>query len=122
MSIPVALDEIEETARPLGPAAFVVANAEAGPPLVLHAVIRFDHGELCTTLGRRMRRAVAAAPDVAVVWPPSTPGAMSLIVDTVAVAPADADGGVRLRPTGAVWHRPAPVEGTGPDGGQPAAG
>jgi hypothetical protein len=49
---------------------------------------------------------------VALLWPPNERGQFSLIVDAD-VTSAD-EGEVRLRPTRAVLHRPAP-SGTGSD-------
>lgn len=54
--------------------------------------------------GRGSVANAAANPEVTLLWPPLEVGAMSLIVDGT----AEVDGAdVRVRPTGAVLHKPA---------------
>jgi|tagenome__1003787_1003787.scaffolds.fasta_scaffold20821854_2 hypothetical protein len=60
-------------------------------------------------LGRRTHANLAARPDVSLVWPPTTEGGYSLIVDARATV---SDDGARLTPEHAVLHRPATGEAT----------
>ena len=54
-------------------------------------------------VGRHTRANVEAHPEVTLLWPPSTPGGYSLIVDGHAVQPDP----LTVTPTRAVLHRPA---------------
>jgi hypothetical protein len=58
-------------------------------------------------VGRHSTANAAATPDVTLVWPPTSEGGYSLIVDGTAVV---ADGTVQVTPAKAILHRPAPGE------------
>jgi hypothetical protein len=57
-------------------------------------------------IGRRTRENALARPAVGVIWPPQSEADYSLIVDGQAVVTGDS---LRITPTRAVLHRPAPA-------------
>ncbi len=109
MSIQVSIDELEAVAAEYGPAAYVLTASGDGPPLVTHSATRFEGADIVVRLGRSGCRALAANPGACLLWAAIPDQPMSLIVDGVVVGVPDSDGGeVRIRPTTAVRHRPAP--------------
>jgi hypothetical protein len=60
-------------------------------------------------IGRRSRTNAGARPLVSILWPAVDDDGFSLIVDATAALTVPADGDtLRLTPTHAVLHRPAP--------------
>jgi hypothetical protein len=109
MSIQVPVKDLEQCAADYGPAAYVLVGVLDGPPRVTHSSVRFESGDLVVSVGRRAAAALVVNPDVCVLWPATKDQSMSLIVDGEVVDPIDPAGGdVRVRPVGAVRHRPAP--------------
>ncbi|MGP4057027.1 pyridoxamine 5'-phosphate oxidase family protein [Mycobacterium sp. 4D054] len=74
------------------------AHTVAVAPVATDGILRID------SIGNSTRRNASAHPAVTLVWPPREPGGYSLIVDGRAEAAGD---GMRIRPAGAVLHRPA---------------
>ena len=111
MSMKVAIDEIEAVAASYGPAAYVLVSSADGPPRVTHVTVGFDGTTIVVSLGRSAAGAIADNPRVCVLWSATDQEPMSLIVDGTVVSDVDVDEGgeVRIEPTGAVRHRPAPV-------------
>ncbi len=110
MSVQVPVDELQAVAAAYGPAAYVLTATGDGPPRVTHSTVGFDGADLIVRLGRTGCRAVKANPGVCVLWAATTDEPMSLIVDGDVVGVPDPDGGeVRIRPSAAVQHRPAPA-------------
>ena len=110
MSIQVSLEDIESYTVDYGLAAYVLAGVAEGPPRVTHSAVRFDRGDIVVSVGRRAAAALGDNPEVCVLWPATVDQSMSLIVDGEVVGTVDPEGGdVRIRPTGAVRHRPAPL-------------
>lgn len=110
VSIQIALEDLVELAPEYGPSAYAVVGTDAGPPRITHSPVTFTpHGELVVELGRSSHRALAERPALALLWPATNEQSMSLIVDCEVSGSLDLDDGgeVRLRPTGAVRHRPA---------------
>ena len=105
MSIAVDLHELRDFAAQQAPFAYLLTVSDDGRP---HAVaIRPEVGTRDVTLeaGSRSCANATARPDVSLLWPPLTHDDYSLIVD----GQASVDGGtMRLTPTRAVRHRPAP--------------
>jgi hypothetical protein len=105
MSITVDLHELHDIADQQAPFAYLLTVSDDGRP---HAVaVRPDVGERAVTFeaGTRSCANAAARPDVSLLWPPLTHDDYSLIVD----GRASVDGAtMRLDPTRAVRHRPAP--------------
>ena len=89
-----------------GATAYVLCGGADGRPHISHATVTLDGGALHFAAGRRSAANMTERPLVAVLWPPFEPGGFSLIVDAVAEVH---ENGVRLVPTNAVLHRPAPV-------------
>ena len=103
MSVPVALTDLEGALAGYPWGYFVSVNAE--PRAHMRAVpTRFVGGVLLARVGAGTLVNVAARPSVTMVFPPSEPGAFSLIVDGTAEVRGDE---VALHPTSAVLHQPA---------------
>ena len=109
VSVKIPIDDLPEFAEEYGSAPYVVVAGTDGPPRITHSESRFDGELLVVRLGPTSHRVLAADPAVAVLWPATRDQSMSLIVDGTVEGPLDPeDGGeVRIRPTGAVHHRPA---------------
>jgi hypothetical protein len=109
MSITVDLHELRDVAAHQAPFAYLLTVSDDRRP---HAVaIRPEVGDAEITLeaGRSSCANAAARPDVSLLWPPLTHDDYSLIVDGQAVVDGSS---VRLVPTRAVRHRPAPGGGS----------
>lgn len=111
MTIPVALQDIQEKARPFGRFAFVITSAGASSPRVTHVEVSFaehDGPVIQTELGRSACRELAGNSQVTVLWPTKSDNdELSLIVDGhVQEIPEDGQGGkVLIIPTSAILHR-----------------
>jgi hypothetical protein len=118
MSIPVELPGLPEVMARYRFAYLLTGTAEGAP----HAVAvtpRLEGGVLVIDgIGRRSRANLLARPDVGLVWPPASESDYSLIVDGQAAMDGES---LRIAPTRAVLHRPAPgakpvaAEGCGSD-------
>lgn len=110
MSQQVPVDELEAAAAAYGETAYAVVNSSEGPPRVTHVRVRFAGDTIEVLLGRGAASAAAANPLMSLVWPASADQSMSLIVDGQAevLEEPSPETAVRIRPTGAVRHRPAP--------------
>jgi len=108
VSVPVALDRLYAEVERFGRSPYLLTVAADGRPHAVAVTVRWRGDELVASAGNRTRANAAERPLVSLLWPPAEPGGFSLIVDGTA---ADADGGgVSVRPTTAVLHRPAPRE------------
>lgn len=86
--------------------AYLLTASEAGAPHAVAVSAVLEGGALVVNeTGRRTRDNAQRQPDVALVWPPQSESDYSLIVDGQAVV---AGAGLRIAPTRAVLHRPAP--------------
>jgi hypothetical protein len=112
MSIPVALTDLGSALDRYGDAAYVLTSGDDGRPHVAHVRVARDGDALVVSVGRRSRANVVARPLVSLLWPAVDADGFSLIVDATAGAPSTRgepdDEPVRLTPTHAVLHRPAP--------------
>lgn len=118
VSVPVPLSEL---AAAMGEYGFAYLMT-VGQDLRVHAVAvrpRVDGARLLVeNPGRRSAANAKERPGLSLVWPPPDAGGYSLIVDGDAEV---ADGLLRVAPTRAVKHRPAPegfdapAEGCGSD-------
>jgi hypothetical protein len=106
VSIGVELDELRERIEAFPGDAFFVTVSDDGRPHTVAVRPQWEGDELVISAGRTSRSNAQARPLVALLWPPPAPGDYSLIVDAT-VGQVDQDA-VRLRPTRAVLHRPAP--------------
>ncbi len=115
MSIAVGLDELRAQIEHFG-TAYVLTVSDDGRAHSVAVSVGWRGDDLVVPAGRTTSRNATARPLVALLWPPTTADAYSLIVDATFVAGAEIEGGqeLTLRPTKAVLHRPAP-SGVGSD-------
>ena len=106
MSIPVGLDELRVKIDEFTTDAFLLTVSDDGRAHSVAVPVRWDADELVVPAGRTTSSNAQARSLVALLWPPPERGGFSLIVDANA-ARVD-DGQIRLEPTHAVLHRPAP--------------
>jgi hypothetical protein len=118
VSVKVDLAGLEDRIAEFGPAAYLVTVGEDGCPHVVSVAVTVAPGPspvLSATAGRSTRANLAARPALTLLWPAASGGAYSLVVDGVAQAGADADGGpIVVAPASAVLHRVADAAGEGP--------
>jgi hypothetical protein len=90
--------------------AYLVTVGDAGRAHVLSVWPELGDGGLVVDgCGRHSQENATTHPDVTLVWPPSSPGGYSLVVD----GSASVDGStITVAPAKAILHRPA----AGPDG------
>ncbi len=124
MSIPV---ELEDLAGALGSVrfAYLVSASSSGAPhaVAVHPVLA-GPDVVIDGVGRRSVANITERREIALVGPPADDGGYSLIIDGVATLDGDDGAGttrIRLRPSRAVWHRPAPspTGGSGAHAGAP---
>ena len=105
MSIKVELDEIRAVAAGQAPFAYLLTVSDDARPHLVAITPAIGDGEITCEAGKTSCTNAAARPNVSLLWPPADPADYSLIVDGDAVV----DGSVvRITPTRAVRHRPAP--------------
>lgn len=106
MSIPVALPDLAQTAARYRFAYLLASGGDGAPRAIAIAPqVAADGALTIAHVGQRTRANIAAHAAVGLVWPPLEAGAYSLIVDGSAQVVGE---GVRITPTHAVLHRPAP--------------
>jgi hypothetical protein len=110
MSIPVPLDRLRAALEERGAHAYVLTVREDGRPHVVHGTVRWEGDTLAADVGSRSAANAAARQPVSLPYPVRFDGDYSLIVDGNGSAVSH-DGRHRLRvtPTKAVLHRPAPA-------------
>jgi hypothetical protein len=107
VSIAVEIDRLGEEMARFGESAFVLTTSDDGRPHISHVPVIYEEGVLCCTVGGRSAGNARTRPQIAVLWPPGSTDGFSLIVD----ADACVEGSeLRLTPTKAVLHRPAPIQ------------
>jgi hypothetical protein len=105
MSIQVQLDELRDVAAQQAPFAYLLTVSDDASAHAVAVNVSIGDGIVSCEGGRTSCANAAARPNVSFLWPPSTVGDYSLIVDGQAAV----DGStVRVSPTRAVRHRPAP--------------
>jgi len=105
MSIAVDLSKLAEVMGNYRFAYLLTSSERGAPHAVAVSAVLQDGGLVVDQTGRRSRDNAIQRPEVALVWPPQSESDYSLIVDGRAVV---AGGGLRIVPTRAVLHRPAP--------------
>lgn len=106
MSIPVALPDLAQ-AMARYRFAYLLTGTDQGAPHAVTVSPVLQGGTLVIQgVGRRTGKNLQTRPEVGLVWPPAEVAEYSLIVDGTASV---ADGQVRITPTRAVLHRPAPA-------------
>ena len=109
MSIPVALDELAAVVAEHD-FAYLLTVGEAGRAHAVALRVEFEDDALVVSCGAGTASNAQQRPLVSLVWPPVEVGGFSLIVDGEAAAEQVGEGWrVRVQPTGAVMHRPAPA-------------
>ena len=112
MSIAVQLDELREIAEQQAPYAYLLTVADDGRPHAVALRMTIGEDEIVCDGGKTSCKNASARPDVSLLWPPVDVADYSLIVDGTARVNGST---VRIAPTRAVRHRPAP------DGGNDCA-
>jgi hypothetical protein len=115
VSIAVGLDELRAQIENFA-TVYVLTVSDDGRAHSVAVSVGWEGDDLVVPAGRTTSRNATARPLVSLLWPPSPTGGYSLIVDATFVASREIEGGheLRLRPTKAVLHRPAP-SGVGSD-------
>ena len=86
--------------------AYLMTTSAKGTPHAAPVAAVLQGGDLVVNgIGRRTRENALARPAVGLVWPPQSEADYSLIVDGQAVVTGES---LRITPTRAVLHRPAP--------------
>jgi hypothetical protein len=107
MSIGVTLEELADEMQRYGPTAFVLTTNDDGRAHISHVAVTHEQGALWCTVGGRSTANAVARSGIAILWPPPTADGFSLIVDADVAVDGDR---LRLTPTRAVKHRPAPLQ------------
>jgi len=113
MSIPVELSNLASEIARYRFAYLMTTNGD-GAPHAVAVIAAVQGGELVVDgIGRRTRSNALERPIVGLVWPPQSEAGYSLIVDGQA---AVAGASMRIAPSRAVLHRPAPTPAPKPSG------
>lgn len=120
MSHTVTPAELFETARPYGDTPFLLYVGSSGNARVNHVVAHLSDGSdrvVVTGFGRGVPNMLSVDTTLSLLWPPHSVGGLSLIADGTGVMEQADDGDEEtehlvLTITGAVLHRPAPVDGS----------
>lgn len=109
MSIAVDLDELAAVVAEHD-VAYLLTVGEEGRPHAVALRVGVDGAALVVDCGGGTAANARQRPLVSLVWPPVAPDGFSLIVDGEAsVEQVGERWRVRVRPTSAVKHRPAPA-------------
>ena len=114
MSLEQLRSEIDAATTP----PYLVTVGEDGRPHCVSVSITWTGDVIATGVGNTTFTNAVTRPLVTLVWPPSEPGGLSLIVDATAAAADGAERHLRLSPTGAVLHRTVTVSGPAAATGQ----
>jgi hypothetical protein len=123
VSIGVDLEQLRATVDTLTRAPYLLTVSDDGRAHSVAVAWQWHDDELDCAVGNRTLANARSRPDVSLLWAPNDPDGYSLIVDATVTATAGSGTGdnvVRLQPTRAVLHRPAPdgatlAEGCGAD-------
>jgi hypothetical protein len=108
MSVKVDLDGLADALGDFSFAYLVTVGDDYRAHTVAVGPVLTDGTLHIGSVGNSTRRNASAHPDVTLVWPPREPGGYTLIIDGHAEPAVDSiEGGLDIRPTGAVLHRPA---------------
>lgn len=107
MSIPVPVASLDEALAAYS-YAYLLTVSDDGRPHAVAVLPRLTDGVLHASIGHRSGVNASTRPDgVSLVWPPTTAGGYSLIIDGAAVVDGES---ISVTPSKAVLHRPAPPE------------
>ena len=123
MSISVDLEQLRATIDTLERAPYLLTVSDDGRAHSVAVAWQWHDDELVCAVGNRTLANARSRPDVSLLWAPNDVDGYSLIVDATVTATAGSSTGdnvVRVQPTRAVLHRPAPdgatlAEGCGAD-------
>ncbi|MGE0299342.1 pyridoxamine 5'-phosphate oxidase family protein [Pseudonocardia sp.] len=117
MSIPVDLTELVRVLERFDYAYLLTTDAQCHPHVVAVSPVAGPEHLTIDEVGRKTWANATERPHVTLVWPPADRSDHSLIVD--ATCTPEGSAGLRVVPTRAVLHRPAPptptAEGCGSD-------
>lgn len=105
MSMPVELQSLANVITRYRFAYLMTTRDNGAPHAVQVAVVLQGSDLVVNGIGRRTRANALARPAVGLAWPPQSEADYSLIVDGQA---AEVGESLRITPTRAVLHRPAP--------------
>ena len=111
MSIAVDLEQLRAAIDELERAPYLLTVSDDGRAHSVAVAWQWHDDEITCAVGNRTLANARSRPDVSLLWAPNEADGYSLIVDaTVTATSGDGNGNglVRLRPTRAVLHRPAP--------------
>ena len=108
MSISVPLERLAGEIEGFGGRGYLITVADDGRPHAVSVSVAWDGEELVLAVGAGTARNAGQRRLVSLLFPPGDARGYSLIVDGQAnVTAAGVGTVVRVRPTGAVLHRPA---------------
>jgi hypothetical protein len=105
MSITVELHELQQVAAGQMPFAYLLTVTDDASAHATAIAPAIGDGEITCDAGKTSCANATARPRVSLLWPPADPADYSLIVDGDATV---AGSTLRITPTRAVRHRPAP--------------
>jgi hypothetical protein len=105
VSIKVELSEVRAVADTQMGFAYLLTVTDDATPHLVAITPRFGDGDITCDAGMTSRANIGARPAVSLLWPPVVASDYSLIVDGTATVDGET---VRIAPTRAVRHRPAP--------------
>ena len=111
MSIAVDLEQLRATIDTMERAPYLLTVSDDGRAHSVAVAWTWHDDELDCAVGNRTLANARNRPEVSVLWAPNDADGYSLIVDAIVTATAgtgEGDNVVRLQPTRAVLHRPAP--------------
>jgi len=115
MSIAVDLEQLRATIDTMVRAPYLLTVSDDGRAHSVAVAWAWHDDELDCAVGNRTLANARSRPAVSLLWAPNDADGYSLIVDATVTATAgtgdgdgDGDNVVRLQPTRAVLHRPAP--------------
>jgi hypothetical protein len=111
VSIAVDLEQLRATIDTMARAPYLITVSDDGRAHSVAVAWTWHGDELDCAVGNRTLANARSRPDVSLLWAPNDALGYSLIVDATVTATAgngDGDNVVRLQPTRAVLHRPAP--------------
>ena len=90
---------------------YLVTVRDDGRPHCVSVSVTWTGDHITVGVGNKTFTNAVTRPLVTLVWPPSTPGGHSLIVDATAATADGPEGQLQLSPTGAVLHRTVTIPG-----------
>jgi hypothetical protein len=113
MSVAVDLERLREEISGFDSDPYLLTVSDDGRPHSVAVAWSWDGDELVMPAGNTTAANARSRTEIAMLWPPSSRGGYSLIVDgtvTRVAGTGQGDNTVSMRPTRAVLHRPATTE------------